>query len=114
LVAALPFPLGFDLGGDLADALVKARQRDAARVVVEGVQNSNEDMDRISCGAAEDAGVQITVGSDQHDFVSDETSKSHDDCRALPAPHPRVTNKRQIGSEFFSVLFEEGPETGTA
>ena len=86
------------------DAIVKARDGDAAIGVVHGRQNVGEHMDRIARGAAEQAGMQVPIGTGEPDLFIDQAAQRRGDRRRLRVPHAGVANQGQVAAQFRSIV----------
>src|SRR5690606_28287511 len=74
-IEAERLPLLADAVGDLADAIIESRQRDAAVLVTQPVEDRDEDMDRILRGAAIHARMQVARGGGDGDLLADQAAQ---------------------------------------
>jgi hypothetical protein len=107
-------PLRPDVLRQFADTVVEVRDRDAPIPVVEGREDVGKDVDRIACGAAIPAGMEIAVGCRDDDLLADETAQHRRDGRLLAAPHAGIADKGYVAAQFLGILREEGLEAGAA
>ena len=96
----------------LVDALVEARQRHGAILVVQVGEDAREDVDRVPGRAAVAARMQVAVGGSDHDLLPDQPAQHGGDGRRLGVPHAGVADERKVGPELVLVGLDERGERG--
>jgi hypothetical protein len=102
-----PLRSAFDVGRQFRDAVVEARNGDAAVVVVHCSKDFAQHPQRILRSAAEQAGMQVAVRAGQPNFLIDQPAQRRGDRRRLLVPHAGVADQRQIELELVGIVADE-------
>jgi hypothetical protein len=105
----VPYPVGgvVDVGGR---ALVQARDRDVALVVVQGGQQAHQRAQRVGHHATPHPGVQPVVERRNLDDAVGQPAQGHRQRRDLGAPVVRVGDHDHVGGQQVPVRGEQGTE----
>ena len=98
------------VGRRVLHAVVEARERDAAVLVVQSAENMRQHADRIAGGTAEQAGMQVAVGGLDPHLLIDEPAQRRGDRRRVLVPHAGVADEREVGGEIVLVALQERGE----
>ena len=92
------------------NAVIEARNGDGAVGIVHRRKNVGEHMDRIARGAAEQAGMQVAVGTGEPDLFVDQAAQRGGDRRRLRVPHAGIAHQRQVAAQLGGVVAHEAEQ----
>src|SRR6185437_14916109 len=91
----------------ISDAVIEARYGDTAAVIVERRHDFRERPNWVRHRSAIDAGMEIAVGSADHEFITGEAAQHRRDGRRILVPLAGVADENEIGFEFIAVRGEK-------
>jgi hypothetical protein len=99
--------IGFDVGRQLANAVVETGDGDRAVRLVQRRKHVGEHVDGIARRAAEQPRVQIAVGAGEPHLLVDKPAQRGRDRGRVGVPHTGVADERQVAPELGGVLAYE-------
>ena len=101
------FEIGGDVGRQFVDAVIEARQRDAALVVVHRGEDMRQDADRVLRRTTKHAGMQVAIRRGDGYVLINETAQRRRHRRRLLVPHRRVADQREVELELVGIVAHE-------
>ena len=96
--------VGLDVGRQLRHAVVEARHRDAAVLVVQRRDDARQHADRVGGAAAEHAGMQVAVGAGDDHLLVEQAAQRGRDQRRCRVPHAGVADQREVALELVGIV----------
>ena len=99
---------------EFGDAVIKARDRHPAAVVMQSCDDPCQHPHRVHCQPTIHAGMQVLVGGGDSDFFAQQPSQHGGDGGGIGIVKAGITDHRQIGFQFRRIVLQERHQAGRA